>query len=39
MDGSSREFIDKLLETGLDEQDAERIYFEIDESITYSDEA
>ncbi|MDW3647545.1 MAG: bifunctional UDP-3-O-[3-hydroxymyristoyl] N-acetylglucosamine deacetylase/3-hydroxyacyl-ACP dehydratase [Bacteroidia bacterium] len=39
MDGSSREFIEKLLETGLDEQDAERIYFEIDESITYSDEA
>lgn len=39
MDGSSQEFIQKLLETGLDEQDAERIFFEIDESITYSDEA
>ncbi|MEM8888118.1 MAG: bifunctional UDP-3-O-[3-hydroxymyristoyl] N-acetylglucosamine deacetylase/3-hydroxyacyl-ACP dehydratase [Bacteroidota bacterium] len=39
MDGSSRAFIDGLSATGLAEQDAERIYFEIDESITYSDSA
>jgi UDP-3-O-[3-hydroxymyristoyl] N-acetylglucosamine deacetylase/3-hydroxyacyl-[acyl-carrier-protein] dehydratase len=39
MDGSSRPFIDDLLEAGLLEQDAMRNFFEITESVFYRDES
>lgn len=38
MDGSAMPFVEALLEAGLDEQDAPRDYFEIEEPITYRDE-
>jgi UDP-3-O-[3-hydroxymyristoyl] N-acetylglucosamine deacetylase / 3-hydroxyacyl-[acyl-carrier-protein] dehydratase len=37
MDGSSMPFIKKLEEAGAEEQDAERIYFELTENLTYED--
>lgn len=37
MDGSSMPFIKKLEEAGAVEQDAERIYFELTENLTYED--
>ncbi|MEM6800728.1 MAG: bifunctional UDP-3-O-[3-hydroxymyristoyl] N-acetylglucosamine deacetylase/3-hydroxyacyl-ACP dehydratase [Bacteroidota bacterium] len=37
MDGSSASFIEKLLEAGIESQEAERIYFELDEAVSYSD--
>jgi UDP-3-O-[3-hydroxymyristoyl] N-acetylglucosamine deacetylase/3-hydroxyacyl-[acyl-carrier-protein] dehydratase len=37
MDGSSMPFIKKLEEAGTVEQDAERIYFELTENLTYED--
>ncbi len=39
MDGSSREFIHALEATGLETQDAEREYIQINENITYKDSA
>ncbi|GAB5552499.1 MAG: bifunctional UDP-3-O-[3-hydroxymyristoyl] N-acetylglucosamine deacetylase/3-hydroxyacyl-ACP dehydratase [Saprospiraceae bacterium] len=38
MDGSAMPFVAALLEGGLEEQDAPREYFEIEEPITYRDE-
>lgn len=38
MDGSSKMFMDALMDTGIEEQDAERNYFELKETIQYSDE-
>lgn len=38
MDGSSIEFVNQLLSTGIQIQKAEREYFEITENITYRDE-
>jgi len=38
MDGSSKLFVEKILEVGIEEQDAEREYFEIEEPISYVDE-
>lgn len=38
MDGSSKAFIQALLESGLQEQDAEREYFDLDEAVAYSSE-
>jgi len=37
MDGSAQPFIDALMETGIEEQDTERNYFELKETIQYSD--
>ncbi len=37
MDGSSSGFMDSLLEAGLEEQNAQRNFFEIPESVTYED--
>lgn len=37
MDGSSMPFIKKLEEAGAVDQDAERIYFELTENLTYED--
>ena len=37
MDGSSREFIDAILEVGIEEQNAQRNFFEIPESVFYED--
>lgn len=39
MDGSSSAFIDKLLEAGVESQEADRLYFELDEAVSYSDPA
>ncbi len=39
MDGSSAMFIDALLEGGLEEQNAQRNFFEIPESVFYKDKA
>ncbi len=39
MDGSSRFFIDALIEAGIEEQNAEREYITITEEIVYTDEA
>jgi len=36
LDGSSIQYVEKLLEVGVEEQDAEREYFELDEVINYS---
>jgi len=38
MDGSARHFTEALLEAGLEEQEAEREYFEIVEPISYRDD-
>lgn len=38
MDGSAREFVEKLSEAGIEEQEEERDYFEIEESISFKDE-
>lgn len=35
LDGSARIFVDKLIETGYVEQDADRDYYEIKENVTY----
>jgi UDP-3-O-[3-hydroxymyristoyl] N-acetylglucosamine deacetylase/3-hydroxyacyl-[acyl-carrier-protein] dehydratase len=37
-DGSSISYVNALLEAGIEEQDAEREYFEIDETIDYKNE-
>ncbi|GIV35218.1 MAG: 3-hydroxyacyl-[acyl-carrier-protein] dehydratase FabZ [Chitinophagales bacterium] len=37
MDGSAKPFVEALLKAGLEEQDAERNYFELTETIEYSD--
>ena len=37
LDGSAKTFLDKLLEAGIEEQKADRDYFEITENITYSE--
>ena len=37
MDGSSKYFVDALLEAGIIEQDADREYLELKESISYTD--
>ena len=37
MDGSSRQFIDAILAVGLEEQNAQRNFFEIPESVVYED--
>lgn len=39
LDGSSRFFIDALLEAGIVEQDEERVYFELKSNIHYTDPA
>lgn len=39
MDGSSAPFIDAILEAGIEEQNAQRNFFEIPESIFYQDKA
>lgn len=38
MDGSSQQFIDAILEVGLEEQNAQRNFFEIPESVIYKNE-
>ena len=38
MDGSAREFVEKLSKAGIEELEAEREYFEIEESISFKDE-
>jgi len=38
MDGSSKFFVDALLEAGIEEQDAERYEYIVHENITYTDE-
>lgn len=35
MDGSSKPFVEALQEAGIEEQDAERVYFELKENLTY----
>ncbi len=37
-DGSSKRYVEALLEAGIEEQDAEREYFYIDETIDYKNE-
>ncbi len=37
MDGSSKVFVDVLGKAGIDEQDEERLYFELTENLHYSD--
>jgi len=37
MDGSSRYFVDALLDAGIEEQNAEKDYFEIESVISYTD--
>jgi UDP-3-O-[3-hydroxymyristoyl] N-acetylglucosamine deacetylase/3-hydroxyacyl-[acyl-carrier-protein] dehydratase len=37
MDGSSMPFVEAIEKTGYEEQDAERIYFELDENIPWED--
>lgn len=39
VDGSSKPFVDLLLEAGIEEQKKEREYFEIPERINYADES
>ncbi|MCP4632310.1 MAG: UDP-3-O-[3-hydroxymyristoyl] N-acetylglucosamine deacetylase, partial [candidate division Zixibacteria bacterium] len=36
-DGSAKIFVDKILEAGIEEQDAERRYLEIDTPLSYSE--
>jgi UDP-3-O-[3-hydroxymyristoyl] N-acetylglucosamine deacetylase/3-hydroxyacyl-[acyl-carrier-protein] dehydratase len=38
LDGSAAPFVKALLEAGLEEQDEERVYFEVEEPIVYKDE-
>lgn len=38
MDGSAAPFVKRILEVGFQEQDANRIYFELDENIPWEDE-
>lgn len=38
MDGSAREFVEMLSKVGIEEQEEERDYFEIEESISFKDE-
>jgi len=38
LDGSSQLFVDALLKTGTQQQDAEKIYYDIQHNITYVDE-
>jgi len=38
MDGSSAPFVKKILEVGFEEQEAERVYFILDENIPWEDE-
>lgn len=38
MDGSAMPFVSAILEAGIVEQEAEREYFEVEETITYTDE-
>ena len=38
LDGSSKEFSEKIMESGISTQDAKRNYFEIKKTITYTDE-
>lgn len=35
MDGSAREFVEQFLAAGFEEQDAERVYFELEENLKY----
>lgn len=37
MDGSAKHFIDILIKAGIKSQEAERIYLELDEVVTYTD--
>jgi UDP-3-O-[3-hydroxymyristoyl] N-acetylglucosamine deacetylase/3-hydroxyacyl-[acyl-carrier-protein] dehydratase len=37
MDGSSKQFMDALMEVGLEEQNAQRNFFEVSESVFYED--
>lgn len=37
MDGSSKQFVEKILEAGIVEQDAEREYFSIQSNVHYND--
>lgn len=37
MDGSSRAFVEAIKDAGIDEQDAEREYYEIDTVLSYTD--
>lgn len=39
LDGSSRPYIEAIESVGVEEQDAERVYYEIKEKISYSDES
>lgn len=38
MDGSAAPFVKKILEVGFEEQEAQRVYFELDENIPWEDE-
>lgn len=38
MDGSSQPFVELIEKAGMEEQDAEKIWYSIDEILTYSDE-
>lgn len=38
MDGSAKDFVDKLSSVGLEEQDADREFFEVTEPISFRDE-
>ncbi|NND35314.1 MAG: bifunctional UDP-3-O-[3-hydroxymyristoyl] N-acetylglucosamine deacetylase/3-hydroxyacyl-ACP dehydratase [Saprospiraceae bacterium] len=38
MDGSARPFVEKMLEVGIVDQDAEREYFIVEEAVSYKDE-
>jgi len=37
MDGSAAPFVKKIIETGFEDQEADRIYFELDENIPWED--
>ncbi|MBK7389426.1 MAG: bifunctional UDP-3-O-[3-hydroxymyristoyl] N-acetylglucosamine deacetylase/3-hydroxyacyl-ACP dehydratase [Bacteroidia bacterium] len=37
MDGSSRPYIDAILKAGIEEQNAERIYFELKDNLTFEE--
>ncbi len=36
-DGSAKPYVDKILEAGIEDQDADKVYLEIDTPITYSE--
>jgi UDP-3-O-[3-hydroxymyristoyl] N-acetylglucosamine deacetylase/3-hydroxyacyl-[acyl-carrier-protein] dehydratase len=38
MDGSAAPFVKKILEVGFEEQEAQRVYFELDENIPWEDD-